>query len=62
MIRGILRLAVVPLAYVLSGAIVIVVFIWSGVDLWIALVVAFAGLLMFAWYVDHKSKSRGGGR
>ena len=62
MIRGILKLAVLPLAYVLSGAIVIVAFIFSGVDLWVALVVAFGGLLLFAWYIDHKNKRRGAGR
>ena len=57
-LRLALRLALPAMAYVLAATLVVVIFIWSGVDIWVALVVAFAGLLLFAWYVDRKDKKR----
>jgi len=53
-----LRIAIPAVAYVLAATLTVVVFIWSGVELWVALLVAFAGLLVFAWYVDRKNKGR----
>ena len=62
MSRLILKLAIPALAYVLAAATAIVVWVWAGVDLWVALIVVFGGLLLFGWYVDHKDKSRDAGR
>lgn len=62
MLRLTLKLAILPLAYVLAAAIAIVLFIWAGIDLWVALIVVSGGLLLLAWYMDRKDKSRGAGR
>jgi len=61
-LRLALRLAIPAVAYVLAATLTVVVFIWSGVELWVALLVAFAGLLVFAWYVDRKNNRKNKGR
>ena len=61
-VRLALKLALPAIAYVAVGAVVIVIFIWSGADLWEALVAVCGGLLVFAWYVDRRHRAGRSGR
>ena len=57
-LRLALKLAVPMLAFVAAATLALILFIWSGVDVWIALVVILLGLLAFTWYVDRRDKAR----
>ena len=53
-----LKLAVPLVAFILVATAAVVIFIVAGVDLWVALVVLFALLVVVALYLDRKDKAR----
>ena len=53
-----LKLALPIVAFILVATAAVVIFVVTGVDLWVALVVVFALLVLVAWYFDRKDKAR----
>lgn len=53
-----LKLAAPIVAFILIATAGVVAFIVTGVDLWVALVVVFALLVLVAWYLERKDKAR----